>query len=325
MTLTIEEQELIYESYGVELYQPILSPLRLESNPSFSTKLYGDKVKWIDFRDWKNGDVFNFIMEIEGCAFPAALEKAKKILDGVVVTEAAAERKQQGQQRQQKESKHLAVDTFNFYKKFEIDYWLKRGITEQVLIEEEIWPLRMLTADKVFKTTSTSANPKFVYYLNEDRSAWKIYSPLSSDPKMKWLSFGLDKVWCEKPPQYQNQDLILFAGKKDMLVWRTVEQAYDSTSLLAEGNFGGIIRELDGELKGYKNIYALLDMDNAGEEAMHRMYERSGQRIKPLIIPTNIGNYLAANGVKDIDEIKIRLGTEELNRVWQIIKSENGI
>lgn len=304
--MTLAEQEYIYEHFGVELYTRISSPLRDDSNPSFSTRLRDDdKIFWKDFGTGDSGDVYNFVMEYYGLDFRSAALKIKDILAG-----ASAELKDRPVKKQ-KPPLNMDVVVFDTYKKFEAEYWLRRGINVESLIADNVYPLKMLRKDKEFKATSSSTNPKFVYFLNEQRTAWKLYSPL--DTEFKWLSYNTHLVPYESAPEGAHKDLIVFSSKKDRLVFKTLDLPYDTTSLISEGNFAGLIKDLPN-LK-YDNIYALLDFDPPGENYMAQLEAQSGGRVKGLYLDTNTANYLYSIGVKDIDDVQIKLGAAELRLI----------
>lgn len=300
--MTLAEQEYIYLQFGIEPYNSMCSPLRTESRPSFSTYLSNDKMCWKDFGTGDSGDVYSFVMTYYDCDFKSAAAKIKEMLAGAdasIVDRAATP----------KPTLNMDVTTFDYYKKFEAAYWALRDIDVDTLMADNVFPLKMLRKDKEFKATSSSTNPKFVYYLNEERTAWKIYSPLDKD--FKWISYNTHLVPYESPPEGKHKDLIIFSSKKDRLVFKALGLPYDTTSLISEGNFAKFIKELPN-LK-YEHIYALLDFDDAGESYTNQIEAQSNGRIKGLYLPNNTWNYFASIGVKDIDDIRIKLGAAELN------------
>lgn len=300
--MTLTEQEYIYAQFGVEPYTSMCSPLRMESRPSFSTYLSNDKMCWKDFGTGDSGDVYSFLMAYYDCDFKSAAAKIKAILAGVdtsIIERAATP----------KPVLNMDVTTFDYYKKFEAAYWELRDVDVEMLIADNIFPLKMLRKDKEFKATSSSTNPKFVYYLNEERTAWKIYSPLDKD--FKWISYNTSLVPYESLPESKYKDLIVFSSKKDKLVFKTLGLPYDTTSLISEGNFRLLLAKLH-ELGTYDNIWALLDFDDAGESYTNQIESQSNGRIKGLYLDNNTWNYFASIGVKDIDDIRIKLGAAEL-------------
>ena len=300
--MTLAEQEYIYLQFGVEPYTSMCSPLRMESRPSFSTYLSNDKMCWKDFGTGDSGDVYSFVMTYYDCDFKSAAAKIKEMLAGAdasIVDRAATP----------KPILNMDVTTFDYYKKFEAAYWALRDIDVDTLMADNVFPLKMLRKDKEFKATSSSTNPKFVYYLNEERTAWKIYSPLDKD--FKWISYNTSLVPYESPPEGKYKDLIVFSSKKDRLVFKTLGLPYDTTSLISEGNFRLLLAKLH-ELGTYDNIWALLDFDDAGESYTNQIESQSNGRIKGLYLDNNTWNYFASIGVKDIDDIRIKLGAAEL-------------
>ena len=299
--LTLPEQEFIYEHYGVRLFYRISSPLRLEDNPSFSTYEIDGNIRWKDFGTGDGGDIYSFIMQYESVDFLDATKIAKEILKGShVLTE-----------MKQPVKKHIirSVVLNESLRDYELEYWAKRGISKEQLMENDVHSLKMLLIDNKFKCTSTKENPKFVYMLGHD--IWKLYSPLES-PDLKWMSHNINRVNYESEPQRLNNELIIFSSKKDKMVFDTLNLPYDTTSVLAEGNYAGIIKELHGRFSNYKNVYCLLDFDSAGERSTQNIESKSEGRIKGIYLPMDIANYFYTKGVKDIDEVMISFGRDNL-------------
>lgn len=304
--LTIEEQEIIYEHYGVELYSVVCSPLRDDNNPSFSTKQYGDNIKWSDFGAGLIGkSCYDFIMEAENCDFKAALSKAK----GILQNEEKASQKRSNTATRAIKDNTLEVMVTKKWESWELDYWKDFGITKEQLESDLTFPLRILKVNNVFKSTSTKDNPKFVYYLGGTvGESFKVYSPKDKD--FKWISNRLDLVDYENPTQGKHKNLIVLSSRKDKQVFDNMGLPFDTTSSLSESNFKGIIKQINNDFKHYSGIYSLFDFDDRGLEFAQQLYFQSEFKIKPIIFG-NILNYLSTISVKDIAELK-RHGDKEL-------------
>lgn len=309
--LSIEQQEMVYEFYGVELYTTISSPLpeREDTNPSFSTKILGDNVKWADFGAGLVGkSCYDFVMEMEGCDFKASLEKVKGIVSGVEKSSNTPFKTSRSRLLAPK----IEVMSTKNWEKWELAYWAMRGINQDQLENSLTYPLRVLKVDGKFKATSMMNNPKFVYYLGGVMGeSLKVYSPY--DTLFKWLSNRLDLVDYETPPQGKYKDLIILSSRKDNLVFNNYKLPFDTTSSLSESNFNGIIKQLDKDFKDYDNIYALFDFDDKGVEFSYMLSQQSGFRIKPIIFG-GVMNFLHSVGVKDIDNLRMR-GDLELEKI----------
>jgi hypothetical protein len=305
--LTSSEQECLYEHYGVKLFYRIHSPLREEDNPSFSTYESNGNIRWKDFGTGEGGNIFDLIMAIEDVDFKDALEISREILKG------SHSSTQSDTKRLVKNTKRGVVP-FVSYRDFELEYWSKRGITEQQLIDNLVLPLKMLLIDDKFKCTSTKELPKFVYYMRPDKTSWKLYSPLDHGD-LKWMSHNISSVNYESPVKNLNKDLIIFSSKKDKMVFDNLNLPYDTTSVLAEGNYKGIIKELEGDFKHYNSVYCLLDFDKAGERSTENIENESNGRIKGVYLTLEISNYLYSKNIKDLDEVVVNLGYESLRRL----------
>lgn len=311
MTLGIEEQEQVYEHYGIELYQRVNSPLRDDNNPSFSTKLVGDNVRWSDFGlGLKYKSVYDLVMEIEEVDFKQAANIIRRILSdnhkaGVV-----------HKPRQQPKEKVLKVVPNDTWASFETDYWGIRDIDIHNCERNLIFPLKLLFIDGKFICTSTKDNPKFIYYFDKhDRRGFKVYSPL--DKEHKWLSYNTSLYNLENEVTKLSDELIVFSSRKDRLVFDSLELNFDTTSTMSEGNFSGLLRELPN-LK-YDNIYSFFDfeLNEAGEKMAQKLYEQSGGIVKPIAPPTNTLNYLISKDIKDIDDLKVKGGDSLLREIVQ--------
>ncbi len=302
--LTPAEQEYVYEHYGVNLYHTMSSPLRGDSNPSFSTYDLNGVIKWKDFSTGDGGDVYSFVMSHESTDFKSAVKLIKEILSGTHV----ADTKRLNYRRDSKRE----VITNPMYRDFELQYWAKRGITDRQLRDNEVYSLKMLLVDGRFKCTSTKDNPKFVYKLGGD--SWKIYSPLET-AELKWVSNNIKDVSYESKPQGLHNELVVLSSKKDKMVFDTLKLPYDTTSVLAEGNYSGIIKEIDDSLKHYRNIYCLLDFDSAGKKSTKSIEDKTSGRIKGVYLTEEMENFFAKKMVKDIDEIRIHFGSDNLLKV----------
>lgn len=318
MNLTIEDQEYIFEFYGVELYEQISSPLpgREDSNPSFSTKLYGDRIKWSDFGAGLIGkSVIDFVMQMENANFKKAISKIRLILDGIE----KVENSDTPQVKKRKSEHTINVIHTTKFEKFELNYWKERGIGLKQLEESLTFPLRILKVDGKFASTSTPDNPKFVYYLGGHiGDSFKVYSPFDKD--FKWISNRLDLVDYETPTQNKYKDLIVLSSRKDCLVFNNYNLEFDTTSSLSESNFSGIIRQLDKDFKKYDRIFSLFDFDEKGIEFSNKLYQDSNFKIKPIILG-NVLNYLHMVGIKDIDNLKTHQDSELEKIVVDEIKS----
>lgn len=315
MTLTLQQQKYLYETAGVDLFKRISSPIRPDdTDPSFSTTEYEGVIRWKDFGNGKKGDVFTLYMELLNINFPAAKKKIEEVLDGADFTKVE-------QTFQPPIPKDMKVVAYGEFRKFELEYWAGRDTTKQALLDDQVYPLKLLMVNNSIIGTSTPANPRFIYFLNEERTAWKVYSPL--DKNNKWTSCNLSEVMLESPLQYNHKDLILFTSKKDKLVFNTVTDRFDTNSLLSEGNFSKLLKNKE-VLNYYDNVYYFRDMDERGEDYAAQICA-GGNNIKEIKINTNLLNYFASNNVKDVDDIRVKLGREEFVKIINQILKENNL
>lgn len=307
-TLSLEEQEIIYNHYNVELFKVISSPLREDNNPSFSTKIKNDKIIWSDFAQGNLGmSVFDFISRIEKCDFKKSLEIAGSILKSNRFSNSTKFEKINSTK-----VNNLNVLTSTKWHDFELEYWNKRGVTENQLILSKVYPLRILKNNDAFISTSVENSPRFIYDFGINfGESFKVYSPY--DGKYKWLSKNINYIAFETPLTYKHKTLIILSSKKDNLVFDNFNINVDTTSVLSECNFKEVLNRLDNILLRYDNIYSLFDFDYAGEALAYELFKQSNFKIKPINIG-NLLNYLYYINVKDIDELKIH-GDLELEKI----------
>lgn len=328
--LTVDEQQYIYEYYGVEVFTSMLSPVRAEdTRPSFCTYLTkdGGQIKWTDFA-YKSGGVYDFITEMESDvnSFKDAVKKAREILSSIRVNNDVT----QAPRPTNKPKINWDVVPSEKFTKNELLYWRIRGVTEEQLRGENIHPLKMLLADGKYRDTSTPDNPKFIYYYHDSEgniSGWKLYSPYNKD--YKWLSKNTSSAPYESKVQCVNNELLILSSKKDKMVFDNLRQPYDTTNPIAEGIFKGIIRELSASLACYDKIYAWLDFDWSenvsnvykGVERTMQLEEESNGRIVGLYLPPDEERFLLGRGIKDIDEVYVNLGPHYLYNLFNKVKS----
>lgn len=304
--LTLDQQEAIYNHYGVELFIVMCSPLREDNKPSFSTYESNGLIRWKDFA-YGGGNIYDFVMEYESVSYNECLKIIQDILDNG--------ESPQGKAMKQKINVTRDVIPKQNFEKYELEYWATRGIDKRQLLSEKVLPLKMLLINGKFKCTSVPDNPKFIYYYTKE--SWKVYSPY--DQEHKWVSNNINLIPYESQPQGKNKDLIILSSKKDKMVFDNLNLPFDTTSVLAEGNFSGVIYELDKSLAGYENIYALLDFDKSDDPKTFKGVERTKQmeveskgRIKGIYLPEQLSEHFAKIFVKDIDEIYTKLGSDIL-------------
>ena len=307
--LTLEEQVNVYLNIGIEPFTRVLSPLRVESRPSFSTYESDGKILWKDFGSGDGGDLISLIMRLEGLDYNGAISFAKSALSG------------SGKKFSKPISKPLQVGreafTEDITKDFELNFWAERGICRQQLMEENVFSLKMLMINDKFVATSTENNPKFVYKYSED--SWKIYSPY--DQQNKWLSHNILNPFEVGKTGFL--DLVILSSKKDRMVFENVGIPVSTISLHSESNFNPLIKELNTSLSKYDRVFSFLDFDSTGLGAMNKIEQKSGGRIKPLKISNDVVNFLVANGIKDVDDFYLKFGNDKLKSFILKIFKEN--
>ena len=146
----------------------------------------------------------------------------------------------------------------NCFEQYELDFWARFGISEDLLYAEDVYPVDTIFIDDFCVFKSAANDPAFFYDLGN--TAWKVYRPFSK--KFKWSSKNLVKVSCEGWASVTSADktnhLIIASSTKDRLTLKAM--GYNSINPLSESN----IYPLLSLPLPYSHIYIIFDNDKTG-------------------------------------------------------------
>lgn len=353
--MPIEDQIRIYEEYLGEinsLPHNCCSPLpdrEDDSNPSFGIFMTRDakQLLWKDFC-FGTGNVYSFIREMEkhdrpnvSLGFFDVKKIAERILGtttGVASVRTLSKRaKDILHKAKVKKTKEPSIRYTSDYKDFELAYWAKRGITRERLLERRIYAFRGLFWGKFDAgISSTPTEPTFVYLYNDDPMSWKMYSPHAINRKNKWKSWNTSIIPYEGVVDQSKPIVAAFSSTKDAEVFYNnlpdnLKAITSVIAAIAEGNYKGILNELDKSLHG-KEIICIFDFDwnedkvknvKKGEEHLADLIEKSKGRIKEIKLPVVVDNYLYSKSIKDFDEIVINLSKHKSDEIFNEIIQYN--
>ncbi len=300
---SFEEQLELYKAYNIPPYLRVSSPFRSDNSPSFSTYERNDVLYWKDFGTGDHGDIVDLIQILEGVPFGDAMGMARKLLKETVSSKPTSATKAVDKSDRKVFSNKKLED-------FELEYWALRGVGDVQLRAENVESLKMLSINDKFVTTSMPGNPKFVYRYSED--SFKIYSPF--DTNYKWISHNLTSPF--EVGRVGNRDCVVMSSKKDRMVFDNLNFPIDTISLHSEGNFNPVIEELKdgGSLSAYDRLFCMLDFDDAGTSYMEQLHDKSGGSVKPIVAKPDVRFFLQGVGVKDIDDMYIKMGRDKTSK-----------
>lgn len=183
------------------------SPFRQDSKPSFRISFYEGHWVWTDFgiSPYPN-KVINFVMKIENLNFYEAINfcyynicKTNKILHVY------------------EKSKKVSCFISKNFKKIELDYFKQASITEQDLLDFNVYTGDIYLNDRIYMSSSNQ-NPVFIYMFNIEKQKYQGYQPLKTNNRFfnnnineETLGFNTLK--------YRKNLLIITKSYKDIIVW----------------------------------------------------------------------------------------------------------
>lgn len=159
----------------------------------------------------------------------------------------------------------------------DFNYWQQYKIPLELLEEYNVYSCKtvwLIKPDKTIRFEYSRTNPIFAYrFSSNGKYSYKIYFPLSSDKRYKWLFSGGSQNDIEGYDQLSlfGDILILTKSLKDCMVYRLL--GYDAISLQGETNRleGDFVRKL---LKRFNQIIINYDNDDEGIKNTNRLMKQ---------------------------------------------------
>lgn len=261
----------------------ICSPLRTDSNPSFS--IYMDNNNHIRFKDHGNtgiqGGLIDLLCKYWNCTFNQCIDKICTLMikEGDITI-----KPKQIRTFTRKESDTLSKlqVTIRPWRDYDYEYWKSYGITRQWLKYAEIYPISYKIITK--KDSLTDKSKKYVFPTDkyaycfverkEGKLQLKVYQPFNKNG-FKWCSkmdASVIGLWT-KIPEYGDR-VIICSSLKDALV---ISCQLHIPTLCLQGEGYNISDTAIKELKRrYKKIFISFDTDEAGKMDGKKLAERTG-------------------------------------------------
>lgn len=261
----------------------ICSPLRTDSNPSFS--IYMDNNNHIRFKDHGNtgiqGGLIDLLCKYWNCTFNQCIDKICTLMikEGNITI-----KPKQIRTFTRKESDTLSKlqVTIRPWRDYDYEYWKSYGITRQWLKYAEIYPISYKIITK--KDSLTDKSKKYVFPTDkyaycfverkEGKLQLKVYQPFNKNG-FKWCSkmdASVIGLWT-KIPEYGDR-VIICSSLKDALV---ISCQLHIPTLCLQGEGYNISDTAIKELKRrYKKIFISFDTDEAGKMDGKKLAERTG-------------------------------------------------
>lgn len=281
----------------------IKSPLRIDNNPSFGIfSPDGIKVKYIDFSTKDKGDIFTLLMNMWNVPLN---EVCKRICDDfskfkgdISVTKSAPTCHLSGIGKYSDSELKCKVREWRNY---DIEYWASYGVSLPWLKYAEVYPISHKIVIKNGKRYVFGA-AKYAYAFVESKDGevtLKIYQPYGGE--YKWANKhdkSVISLWT-KVPEYGERICICSSLKDALCLWSNT----GIPAIAIQGEGYSISNTAISELRRrYKEIYILLDNDNAGLQDAIKLAESTG--FTNIVLPKEYG-------AKDISDLFLLLKNKD--------------
>ena len=298
-----------------ELSSVFCSELREDKHPS--AMIYIDKFNSIKYWDFSNGDSFNcfdYVMSKYSCTFIESLNiisndfnlsKSVITLEPRIIT-ANDEFKAKNHINTPKEKSIIniihqpwTIEDFN--------YWNQYKIPLDKLEEFDVFSAKyvyLIKGNKRITFNYSKINPCYAYRFETESSySYKIYWPLSSNKRYKWLFSGGSANDIEGFFQlpFIGDTLVLTKSLKDVICFNLID--IPSISLQGEAN------KIDSEfvfkiLKRFDRIITVYDNDEEGIKGANRFNKQFGFKYFFIDKPfKDLSDYIKANGLNKAKEM----------------------
>lgn len=311
----VSEADILYHYFNVSNIPCVISsPLRVDKDPSFGIyTLDGNKIYWKDLSKNISGGLWDMLGEYWGVNYKEVLNKVWKDLPNITTTYAKSSKMGKPQSISNYTEETDLQCKVREWKHYDIEYWESYGISLNWLKYADIYPIShkiVIKGDNKFIFVAD----KYAYAYVErkdNKVTLKIYQPFNK--KFKWSNKhdrSVISLWT-KIPEYGDKLIICSSMKDALCVWANT----GIPCIAIQGEGYTISDTAISELKRrYKEIYILLDNDEAGLEDARKLSEST--RFTNLVLP----NY----GAKDCSDLfKLLNNVNEFKQViFSLISGE---
>lgn len=275
----VSDAELVSYYLGVnEIPCIISSPLRRDRRPSFG--LYssnGVRINWVDLATKERGGVYDLLSQLWHCNYREVLTRVHKDLT-----------KFKGEAKVSNYVPCTIKDatTYNSntdlqckvreWRQYDIDYWESFGISLEWLKYAEVYPISHKIVLKDNNRYVMGADKYAYAYVEhkEGKVTLKIYQPFNK-AGYKWSNKhdrSVISLWTKIPES--GEKVVICSSLKDALcLWANT----GIPALAIQGEGYGISDTAVNELKRrYKQVYVMLDNDEAGLQDAVKLCEATG-------------------------------------------------
>lgn len=287
---------------GPDLTQRYISPLRMgEKTPSLSFYERDGDLLWHDLGKTthpKGGDAMAFVYAYykynqDVQSLPKALARFDKdFRDGRFFD-----------QPHFRKAKSYIPEYSTNYTDYELAYWAKLGVSQDLLEREHVYRLESLTReDGTITKRSSPKRPCFYYHFGK---GWKTYSPFA--PKeYKFQSSNLLGV-LEGELSIRKADVgIISSSTKDRLTLKAL--GYEGINPTGENSLKTLINRKGEINKFYSKIYVIFDGDETGINSASQLELETGWIALYLDYP---------EGTKDVSDIVWNYSQDKLIEILQ--------
>lgn len=307
ITGIVSEFDILHHYFNVSNVPCIISsPLRMDTKPSFGLyTLDGKKVYWKDLARNTSGGLWDLLGEYWELSYSATLEKVYNDLPKISTTYA------KGEIIKNQTITHYNEDTdlqckIRDWKPYDVEFWASFGVPLEWLKYAEIYPIsHKIVIKRSIRYVFAAEKYAYAYVeRKEGNVTLKIYQPFSTT--YKWSNKhdrSVISLWT-KVPKTGNQIIICASMKDALCCWANT----GIPCIAIQGEGYGISNTAISKLKSrYKEIYILLDNDEAGVFDSEKLAESTG--FTNLVLP----DY----GAKDISDLFKLL--KDVNKFKEVI------
>ena len=272
-----------------------------DGTASFNIFIKDGELRYKDFGH-SYGNCFEYVKQLYQCSYDDAIKIIANdfgLKPGIITKERP---KLNTYKPIEKAFEKVIIPIKRGWKKVDLDYWGKYGITIPMLVEYDIFPcnhvyLQNKPDNRFLWAVDELNNPIYCYKID---NKYKCYRPLTKDKKLKWLSTTkAENIQGMKQLPKKGDRLILASSMKDVLTLKVL--GYNAIAIGGEGNHLPD-KILDYLFAVFPEIIIFYDNDKPG-----LMYgEQMSNLIKcPYIhIPTkfeekDISDYVESYGIEE--------------------------
>lgn len=276
----VPEENIWAAYYGeIEFKKAESSRFRVDDNPSCG--FYVNKAGKIIYNDIATGeklDCFAFVAKENHITYKQALQKVASDFGLLEGSEKKFDKSTLKKIEKVVEEKIIEIVPDTWDKSY-LSFWDRFFVTKEELIREGVYPLKAFSINGV-TIPNYSKNIRFAYELKfNNKTYYKIYAPFND--RFKWLSniplhipFGITNLPCN------DSRCFITKSQKERLIW--LKYFDDVIAIQSESPSALRDQTIKWLKKRYKELYILMDNDEAGQRAS-QYYEDKG--LLPIYVP----------------------------------------